>query len=214
MHSEILISCLEDYLSFNYGDHQEFDVIKALQQPPYNIFAVDALSGSEQLFKTHFVLYNALYLLADRWRASEFATIELALTKITVKEYQKVTNDVEQSTMHKLIEKNSVRSFYLDWENFSLTKADIDDLLSQFWQKFYRYSNNQEWLSNTDLHNADLNLLGLSVPISQRDLKANYKKLAHQHHPDKNGDAELFKQIQSAYVRTLKRVSFSNHFTS
>lgn len=43
-------------------------------------------------------------------------------------------------------------------------------------------------------------ILGVSKTASQDDLKKAFRKLAHQHHPDKTGgDAEKFKEINAAY---------------
>jgi molecular chaperone DnaJ len=41
--------------------------------------------------------------------------------------------------------------------------------------------------------------LGLPRTASQDEIKHAFKKLAAQHHPDKGGDAERFKQVNSAY---------------
>jgi DnaJ family protein A protein 2 len=43
------------------------------------------------------------------------------------------------------------------------------------------------------------NTLGVAKDCSQTDIKKAYRTLARQHHPDKGGDAEKFKQIQEAY---------------
>ena len=41
-------------------------------------------------------------------------------------------------------------------------------------------------------------LLGVTKESNQSEIKKAYRKLAIQHHPDKNGDPELFKQVAEA----------------
>jgi len=42
-------------------------------------------------------------------------------------------------------------------------------------------------------------ILGVSKNASKEELKKAFRTLAHQHHPDKGGDAEKFKEINEAY---------------
>ena len=42
-------------------------------------------------------------------------------------------------------------------------------------------------------------VLGLSQSATQDEIKRAFRKLAIQHHPDKGGDQELFKEINAAY---------------
>ena len=51
-------------------------------------------------------------------------------------------------------------------------------------------------------NNTNMNLyqeLELQPNCSQEDIKRQYRTLAHQHHPDRGGDAERFKRISIAY---------------
>lgn len=43
------------------------------------------------------------------------------------------------------------------------------------------------------------NILGVSKSASAEEIKSAFRKKAHQHHPDKGGDAEKFKEINEAY---------------
>lgn len=44
-------------------------------------------------------------------------------------------------------------------------------------------------------------VLGLTPLATREEVKRAFHKLAHQHHPDKGGDAEKFKQISAAYAQ-------------
>ena len=47
-------------------------------------------------------------------------------------------------------------------------------------------------------------ILGVSRDADENTVKKAYKKLAMKHHPDKGGDPEQFKKIQSAYDKITK----------
>lgn len=54
-------------------------------------------------------------------------------------------------------------------------------------------------------------ILGVSKNASEDEVKKAYRKLAMKHHPDKGGDPEEFKKIQSAYDRIIKGESEEEH---
>jgi hypothetical protein len=41
--------------------------------------------------------------------------------------------------------------------------------------------------------------MGLRLPCTEEDLKAAYRQLAEQHHPDRGGDRKLFARLKSQY---------------
>ena len=49
----------------------------------------------------------------------------------------------------------------------------------------------------------ELAVLGLQRGATQVEIKAAYRKLARQHHPDRGGDPEKFKEIHAAYEQAL-----------
>lgn len=56
-------------------------------------------------------------------------------------------------------------------------------------------------------------ILGVDRYCSIDEIKAQYRILAHRHHPDKGGDPEIFKQINQAYdilTDPLQRQSYND----
>lgn len=50
-------------------------------------------------------------------------------------------------------------------------------------------------MSNKDYYK----ILGVDKSASKEDIKKAFRKLAHEHHPDKGGNAEKFKEVSEAY---------------
>lgn len=48
-------------------------------------------------------------------------------------------------------------------------------------------------------------ILGVSPSASNDEIKKAFHRLAHKHHPDKGGDAEMFKKISNAYSQIKDR---------
>ena len=57
-------------------------------------------------------------------------------------------------------------------------------------------------------------ILGLSKNASFDEIKAKYKSLAQQHHPDKGGDPDLFKKIKHAYEILSDSISRKKYDTT
>src|ERR1035437_10008832 len=50
-------------------------------------------------------------------------------------------------------------------------------------------------MSNKDYYKT----LGIDKSANKEDVKKAFRKLAHEHHPDKGGNAEKFKEVSEAY---------------
>lgn len=86
-------------------------------------------------------------------------------------------------------------AFFCDETNFyGVTEDTVSALLESFWTRYHDHMEISPSLAT----------LGLPEDVGMEEVRAKYRELASQHHPDKGGDAELFIEIRHAY-EVLKR---------
>ncbi|WP_164084614.1 DNA-J related domain-containing protein [Alteromonas flava] len=180
----------------------EFDLLQRLMEAPYALFKPDALQGSLALFQSHFILFHCLYRMRQEWRALHVGELQIHTTNIQLQPYQPPKAALTQS--------DKLQEYYLDWAHFASTSgADVDELLEQFWLQFGTTTNATiEPQALTE----SLTVMGLeeSAASDLVTVKQCYKRLLHQHHPDKGGDAAHAQRIVAAY-RTLRRYAQQNN---
>jgi len=190
-----LIDILALLLDENSAGFSEHELLKLLQQPPHEFFATDALHDPLVLFQTHFLLFHCLYVLKQRWSNTQHAELEISALVIK-KQIFKVSTKNTQLDKHKyqpIEQADPLAQYYLDWSHFSATSsADVEELLSSFWRKVFKPQN------ALDIQQA-LIIMELEAPTSTIELKVQYRRLAQNHHPDKGGDSEHFKNICQAF---------------
>jgi len=96
-----------------------------------------------------------------------------------------------------------------DGQNFTANFQNLDDDFDPF--KFIEgksTASNQFQKQFSKTENRAISLLGLEFPVTKEEVKARYKFLAKNHHPDKNGgdknSEEMLKQINEAYEIILR----------
>ena len=196
MHKEELLSALAEILTHHPQGIGEFDLLRILQQAPYDLFDKDALNDPLLMFQAHFVLFNALYLLRDKWLFEKHVCLEIVLTQIRILPYQK-----GHAGLAKI---DTLREYYLDWCNFSETgKDDVQDLIDSFWRL------SQKLFEKTAIQPADIakayETLLLPEDVGFAKVKRQYYKLLHAAHPDKGGNTAQTQEIEHSY-RILKSV--------
>ena len=191
MDRDLIFNALQTELTDFSGEISEIELIRRLQQPPWQLFPADIFTDDHLLFQVHFALYNACYRLRDCWIEQQRGKIEIALSRIRcIPQNDEIAADSESNavTAH-----DPLRDYYLDWQNFSTDKADVENMLSSFWKKFAAWANMPERLAQS------YSVLGVNESDPLTEIKQQYRKLAAQHHPDKGGDAAQFKAVQAAW---------------
>ena len=159
-----------------------YELIRALTQPPHQIFDERPLGDSMGLFETNFVVMNSLY----RLRKNQAASYEISSLKIAKYEFS-----TSEEQPDKVAEVDPLENYYLDWTNFQQSEEDVNQLLNSFWERMLAI----------DFEESDLAVLALSKPVTLAEIKKQYRKLSQQYHPDKGGDTADFLAVQQAYER-------------
>ena len=164
----------------------EFDLLATLEAQR-QVAAV--YSSDLGMFQCHFLLFHCLYRLRDELLQAGSHDVEIHCLKIAM-----VPMAVGQRSPLPA-RHDPLRDYYLDLTNLkATTEADLQNLLRQFWQRFVV----------DDAHLQALALFGLSASASYDEVKAQYRRLVMEHHPDRGGDKALLQQINLA-MDQLKR---------
>lgn len=151
------------------------------------------------LFQRHFILFNALYQLKDKWHQEQTASVDIVVTHIRYLPFQ--------AGQAGLLKTDKLRAYYLNWQNFNDTnKDDVEALIESFWD-FMAGEPKPLPPSQESIKNA-FNCLLISEFADFSQVKIQYRKLLHQHHPDKGGDKHKSQEIEAAY--NLLKAYFNN----
>jgi len=171
------------------------------------------------LFKTHFIVFHALYQLKRRWIEQGEGVLDIHTLNIKLNQenahsdnnsahddYNSAHSDNDKKSQEKagaITEADTLAEYYLDWGNFE--KADrksVDALLNAFWQRMA--SGNAHTFEQEDIADAHA-LLGLPQDehVSLSVLKRVYKKALQLVHPDKGGTQQEAQDVIHAYQLLL-----------
>lgn len=135
------------------------------------------------LFRTHFLLFNALYRLRDRlWQAQTYL-LEISPLCIRLLPYQ--------AGSAALSERDALRDYYLDMSQLGDTdERDVERLLTSFWT---RMQGGEEKLAALQLFELDDD-----APLDLARIKQRYRQLVSLHHPDRGGSTQRLQSINKA----------------
>ncbi|MFP6843967.1 MAG: DNA-J related domain-containing protein [Thalassolituus sp.] len=187
---DLLACCLADGSS-----RSEYDIIRWLQQPEQSVFRKDAMSDNLTLFQTHFMLMHWLYQLRERLINAKAGILNISALSIVLEPWPQADNaekrSGEPSANTPLTSADPLAAYYLDINNLSTDRQGVENLLSSFWLLMLEPGHRDQ----------DLALLELSEPVSNQEVRLQYRRLAMQHHPDRGGDDASFREITAAYQR-------------
>ncbi len=187
-----LADLFEDNVDWFRSGVSEHSLISRLQAPALGLFSKEALRDPLLMFRTHFIVFHALYLVRDRWRCDKTGELKIHTLNILLQPTEPGLTLPDHE--------DKLREYYLNWDNFSQTsESDVDALLDDFWRQLGG-ARHTATLSQADIAHAR-QVLGLEpgTVLTLKQVKRQYRKLVHRHHPDKGGSAEAAKELVHAY---------------
>lgn len=188
-------------------DVVETDLLKAFF-PDDDLFA----GGPDlSLFHRHFLLYRRLWLFDDELRTTTGHRLWIRGIRSTLVAPPPVGRcghlDTEtgrycltetpgelcpqHDTTNGLPAPDSMKSYYLDWKNLEeMTEEGLKDLIDGFFR----------WMGRQKETGAALETLGLPPDATPGAVKARWRKLSLEHHPDRGGDPALFQKLSAAWA--------------
>ena len=135
------------------------------------------------LFRTHFLLFNALYRLRDQLWGEQRAHLQISALRTCLQPYQ--------AGNANLSEHDPLRDYYLDMQQLRDTSAhDVEQLMTSFWTRLQGGDEKLAALELFELHEENCLDLGR--------IKYRYRQLVSQHHPDRGGSTSRLQSINQA----------------
>ncbi len=149
-----------------------------------------ALSDRLVLFRTHFLLFNALYRLRDRLWHERSGNLVIQPLCIRLLPYAQGHQGLDEA--------DPLRAYYLDTRHLRETTAhDVEALLESFWTRMHGGEERQAALALFELDERD-------GRIDLPRIRRRYRELVSLHHPDRGGSTSRLQSINRA-MEILRR---------
>ena len=162
----------------------EYQLIRQLKARRCSHIPDQDMNNRLVLFRTHFLLFNALYQLRNRLLLS--AKNHLQISPLCIRLINLSPGEAG------LCEHDALAAYYLDMDNLhTTTEPDVARLLESFWSR----------MQGGDEKRAALELFELdkvSTPLNLAGIKHRYRQLVSLHHPDRGGNTSRLQSINKA----------------
>ncbi|WP_068829886.1 DNA-J related domain-containing protein [Pseudomonas sp. BMS12] len=161
----------------------EYQLIQSLKARHSTHIPNLGLDDKLVLFRTHFLLFNALYQLRERLWQTQAAHLDINPLCIQLQPWR--PGDLA------LAEHDPLRDYYLNLQHLRDTNEDdVEKLLTSFWTR----------MQGGDEKRAALELFELDdgQPLKLATIKQRYRQLVSQHHPDRGGSTSRLQSINLA----------------
>ncbi len=162
----------------------EYQLIQRLKARHSTHIPQLAIDDRLVLFRTHFLLFNALYrlrqqLVQDAQHQLQISPLHIQLVPL-------------RSGGAGLCEHDALSSYYLDMDNLrTTTEQDVERLLQSFWTRMQGGDEKRAALELFELDKA-------TEPLNLYGIKHRYRQLVSIHHPDRGGSTSRLQSINKA----------------
>jgi len=178
---DLFFTAIEQELQAHLAGMREYELIGSLKDRGFFEFLPPPPAEPLHLFRAHFLLFHALYTLADRLATSRQGLLEIGPLCIRCLPWS--------ASDDSLTTPDPLRAYYLDWSNLDdTTEDDVCKLIASFWNQLGKFENRDEALAE----------LGLEDPVDDATIKLAWRRLAMEHHPDRGGDNDRLQAINAA----------------
>lgn len=146
------------------------------------------------LYRTHFLVFNALYRLRDQLWGEASYSLQISPLSISLQPYVAGASGI--------VENDPLREYYLDMSNLRDTdEAEVERLLASFWSRMRgdQVGTSGGW--DPEQKRAALELFELDSDAGSLTLhviKRRYRQLVSIHHPDRGGSTARLQSINLA----------------
>lgn len=166
----------------------EYQLITQLREAHHPFFKDADLNDPLSLFRSHFVLFNALYQLREQLRATQQFDLQISALMIRIQAYSGTTHSQSTGVQNS----DPLRAYYLDLNHLQETdRSAAQALLYGTLDRLNPPAPVQEALIE----------LGIDQPLhtlSEQDLRQHYRQLVSRHHPDRGGCTQRLQRINQA----------------
>ncbi|WP_417775660.1 DNA-J related domain-containing protein [Stutzerimonas xanthomarina] len=147
------------------------------------------------LFRTHFLVFNALYRLRDQLWGGTSHTVQISPLCVQLQPYV--------PGLSGIVENDPLRDYYLDLTNLRDTdEAEVERLLASFWSRMRGdHQGDRNEICDPEQKRAALELFELdqeAAALSLHTIKRRYRQLVSIHHPDRGGSTTRLQSINLA----------------
>lgn len=166
------------------GGCSEYELIRQLKARHSSHIPQLEIKDRLVLFRTHFLLFNALYRLRQQLLEEGRSRLLISPTCIRL-----LAMDTAGSAVD---EHDALAGYYLDMDNLrNTTEQDVQRMLMSFWSRMQGGDEKQAAIElfELDRHGEHLTL---------RIIKQRYRQLVSIHHPDRGGSTTRLQSINKA----------------